>query len=82
MGAGAPCVPATPQKTSATPRKRKTEADQEGSAKKPRARSSKKALTPSSGDDGEKMDLSVKKEQKEEGQFEDGDCDLDAALEL
>lgn len=81
MATGAPSVPATPKKTPATPHKRKTEANQEGSAKKPRARSNKKASTPSSGEDEEKMDLSVKEEPKEEEQFDNGDGELDATLE-
>lgn len=73
MASGAPVVPPTPKKTPATPRKRKPEADQEGSAKKPRTPASKNVLTLTSGEDDDEMSFEIKSESKEEQIDEDDD---------
>jgi hypothetical protein len=69
MASGAPVPQGTPKKVPATPRKRKSKAEEESSenapsAKKPRGRSSKKATTSESEED--QVDLSIKAELKEE----------------
>lgn len=79
MASGAPVSQAsTPKKTPATPRKRKSELEGSGSAKKARASPSKKAVgsTLGSGDDDggdEEMSLVIKPEPKEEGSDDSDD---------
>ncbi|EMD97228.1 hypothetical protein COCC4DRAFT_140280 [Bipolaris maydis ATCC 48331] len=80
MTSGAPAPQATPKKSPATPRKRKSKVDQEDSedvpsVKKPRGRPRKKAATPKSEDD--EVDLDVKTEPKEETEEQIYDIDAD-----